>query len=54
MDCGKVEKVILAERVRAKENCKTFGLDTGEPSCFFTTRFLNGLYSAVKNQRSGK
>jgi predicted hydrocarbon binding protein len=23
---------------------------SGKPSCFFTTGFLNGLFSAVKNQ----
>jgi predicted hydrocarbon binding protein/KaiC/GvpD/RAD55 family RecA-like ATPase len=38
------------ETIRMRENCETFGLNTGEPSCFFTTGFLNGLFSAVKNQ----
>jgi len=32
-----------------KENCETFGLDTGEPTCNFTTGFLNGFFSTVKN-----
>jgi predicted hydrocarbon binding protein/KaiC/GvpD/RAD55 family RecA-like ATPase len=40
----------LGETIRMWENCETFGLKTGEPSCFFTTGFLNGLFSAVKNQ----
>jgi predicted hydrocarbon binding protein/KaiC/GvpD/RAD55 family RecA-like ATPase len=40
----------LGETIRMRENCETFGLATGEPSCFFTTGFLNGLFSAVKNQ----
>jgi len=45
-----VGKVTVDETVRIKENCETFGLETGELSCFFTTGFLNGLFSAVKNQ----
>jgi predicted hydrocarbon binding protein len=40
----------LGETIRMRENCETFGLTTGEPSCFFTTGFLNGLFSAIKNQ----
>jgi predicted hydrocarbon binding protein len=46
-----VGKVTLGKTIRMWENCETFGLRTGEPSCFFTTGFLNGLFSAVKNQR---
>ena len=46
----KVGKVTLGETIRMKENCESFALQTGEPSCFFTTAFLNGLFSAVKNQ----
>jgi predicted hydrocarbon binding protein len=40
----------VGETIRMKENCESFALETGEPSCFFTTGFLNGLVSAVKNQ----
>jgi len=50
MDYCRVGKIILGETIRMKENCETFGVETGEPSCFFTTGFLNGLFSAVKNQ----
>jgi len=50
MSYCKVGKVTLGETIRIKENCEVFGLETGEPSCFFTTGFLNGLFSAVKNQ----
>jgi predicted hydrocarbon binding protein len=58
MDYCKVGKITLrprsgqalGETIRMKESCETFGLDTGEPSCFFTTAFLNGLFSAVKEQ----
>jgi len=50
MDYCKVGKVTLGETIKIKENCETFGLETGGPSCFFTTGFLNGLFSAVKNQ----
>ncbi|MGD2147971.1 MAG: ATPase domain-containing protein [Anaerolineae bacterium] len=41
---------VLSETLRIRENCEALGLDTGEPSCFFTTAFLNGLFSAVKEQ----
>jgi predicted hydrocarbon binding protein/KaiC/GvpD/RAD55 family RecA-like ATPase len=50
MEYCKVGKIALGETIRMKENCEAFGLETGEPSCFFTTGFLNGLYSAVKSQ----
>jgi predicted hydrocarbon binding protein/KaiC/GvpD/RAD55 family RecA-like ATPase len=50
MEYCKVGKITLGETIRMKENCETFGLDTGEPTCHFTTGFLNGFFSAVKNQ----
>jgi predicted hydrocarbon binding protein/KaiC/GvpD/RAD55 family RecA-like ATPase len=50
MNACKVGKVTLGETVTMKENCEAFGLETGEPSCFFTTGFLNGFFSAIKNQ----
>jgi predicted hydrocarbon binding protein/KaiC/GvpD/RAD55 family RecA-like ATPase len=50
MEYCKVGKITLGETIRMKENCESFGLETGEPTCFFTTGFLNGLFSAVKNQ----
>jgi predicted hydrocarbon binding protein/KaiC/GvpD/RAD55 family RecA-like ATPase len=50
MNYCKVGKITLGETIRMGENCESFALETGEPSCFFTTGFLNGLYSAVKNQ----
>jgi predicted hydrocarbon binding protein/KaiC/GvpD/RAD55 family RecA-like ATPase len=40
----------LGETIRIGENCESFALETGEPSCFFTTGFLNGLFSAARNQ----
>jgi predicted hydrocarbon binding protein len=46
----KVGKITLGETIRMKENCETFGLKTEEPSCFFTTGFLNGFFSTVRNQ----
>jgi predicted hydrocarbon binding protein len=50
----KVGKVTMDETIRIKENCESFSTSlftiTEEPSCFFTTGFLNGLFSAVKNQ----
>ena len=50
----KVGKVTLGETVRIRENCEslrtTILKHEKQPSCFFTTGFLNGLFSAVKNQ----
>jgi predicted hydrocarbon binding protein/KaiC/GvpD/RAD55 family RecA-like ATPase len=46
----KVGKVTLDETIRMKENCESFGLETGEPSCYFTTGFLNGLFASVKGK----
>jgi len=50
----KVGKVTLGETIRIRENCEslrtTILRHEKQPSCFFTTGFLNGLFSAVKNQ----
>ena len=50
----KVGKITMDETIRIRENCENLSLElftaTEEPSCFFTTGFLNGLFSAVKNQ----
>ena len=51
----KVGKVTVDETIRIVENCESSGtkmLMTKEkvPSCYFTTGFLNGFFSAVKNQ----
>jgi predicted hydrocarbon binding protein/KaiC/GvpD/RAD55 family RecA-like ATPase len=48
MEHCKVGKIAMGETIRMWENCETFALETGEPSCYFTTGFLNGLFSAVK------
>ncbi len=54
MNYCKVGKVTLGETVRIRENCEslrtTILIHEKQPSCFFTTGFLNGLFSAVKNQ----
>jgi predicted hydrocarbon binding protein/KaiC/GvpD/RAD55 family RecA-like ATPase len=50
MDYCKVGKVEPGETIRIWDNCESFGLETGQPSCNFTTGFLNGLFSTVKNQ----
>jgi predicted hydrocarbon binding protein len=54
MNYCKVGKVTLGETIRIRENCETIqtALFTTirEPSCYFTTGFLNGLFLAVKNQ----
>jgi len=54
MNHCKVGKVTLGETIRIWDNCEAmrtkFFTDMEEPSCFFTTGFLNGLFSAVKNQ----
>jgi predicted hydrocarbon binding protein/KaiC/GvpD/RAD55 family RecA-like ATPase len=54
MNYCKVGKVTLGETARIKENCEplriTIMKHEPQPSCFFTTGFLNGLFSAVKKQ----
>jgi len=50
----KVGKVTLGETMRIEGNCenaltKLFPLEIKEPSCYFTTGFLNGFFAAVKN-----
>ena len=51
----KVGKVTAGETIKIEDNCESFymklnRINSQEPSCFFTTGFLNGLFSAVKNQ----
>jgi len=50
----KVGKVTMDETIRIRENCESFSTSlftiTEQPSCFFTTGFINGLFSAVRNQ----
>ncbi len=46
----KVGKITIGEKIRIRENCESFMIKADEPSCFFTTGFLNGFFSAVKNQ----
>jgi len=52
---SKVGKVSVGEAIRIVENCessqtKIFTTKEKGPSCYFTTGFLNGFFSAVKNQ----
>jgi predicted hydrocarbon binding protein/KaiC/GvpD/RAD55 family RecA-like ATPase len=51
MDTCKVGKINLGETLVIEDNCESFGLRPGQPSCFFTTGFLNGLFSVVKDQQ---
>jgi predicted hydrocarbon binding protein/KaiC/GvpD/RAD55 family RecA-like ATPase len=51
----KVGKVTMEETIKIKENCEPLEIELSltkpeEPCCFFTTGFLNGLFSAVKSQ----
>ena len=51
----KVGTVTANETIRIRENCESlwtryYTTKWDEPSCFFTTGFLNGFFSAVKNQ----
>jgi len=56
MDHCKVGKVSMGETIRMKENVEStlesyvFAAERKEPCCYFTTGFLNGFFSAVKNQ----
>jgi predicted hydrocarbon binding protein len=45
----KVGKVSMDETMRMKKNCESFGIEVEQPTCFFTTGFLNGFFSAVNN-----
>jgi predicted hydrocarbon binding protein/KaiC/GvpD/RAD55 family RecA-like ATPase len=50
----KVGKVTAGETIKIEDNCESFHmklnkLRSQEPSCFFMTGFLNGVFSAVKN-----
>jgi predicted hydrocarbon binding protein len=52
----KVGKVTVDETMRIVENCEScapkhyFPTKLEGPSCYFTTGFLNGFFSTVKNQ----
>ena len=50
MNYCKVGKVIMNNALRIYENSERIGMKTKEPSCYFTTGFLNGLFYAIKNQ----
>jgi predicted hydrocarbon binding protein len=55
MNHCKVGLVSMDEAIRIRENCessytKVFTTKCKEPSCYFTTGFLNGLLSSVKGQ----
>jgi predicted hydrocarbon binding protein/KaiC/GvpD/RAD55 family RecA-like ATPase len=50
----RVGKVSMDETIRMKENVESlrtllFATERREPCCYFTTGFLNGFFSAVKN-----
>ncbi len=46
----KVGRVSMGETLKMMQNCESFMVKAEEPSCSFTTGFLNGFYSTVKNQ----
>jgi len=50
MEYCKVGTVTLGKTIRILENCERFGMKTKEPSCYFTTGFLNGFFYATRNQ----
>ncbi len=55
MNHCKVGEITLGETIRLEGNCESLSMNfftpkPEEPSCFFTTGFLNGFFSAVKNQ----
>jgi KaiC/GvpD/RAD55 family RecA-like ATPase/predicted hydrocarbon binding protein len=49
MNYSKVGKVTVGDTIRIRENCESIHF-IRQPSCFFTTGFLNSLFSAVKNK----
>jgi len=51
----KVGKVTADETIKIEDNCESFWMKhtkvrSQEPCCYFTSGFLNGLFSAVNNQ----
>lgn len=50
MEYCKVGKVSIEETIKIVESCESYTIKAKEPYCFFTTGFLNGFFSAVKNQ----
>ena len=55
LDYCKVGKVSMGETIRMRESCesvfyKFMTKKREEPTCYFTTGFVNGFFSTVKNQ----
>jgi predicted hydrocarbon binding protein len=46
----KVGKLSFNDTIKIAQNCESFIIRSKEPSCHFTTGFLNGFFSVVKNQ----
>lgn len=51
----KVGKVTMGETIKIEDNCESFymklvTLKAEEPCCYFTTGFLNGFFTVVKNK----
>jgi KaiC/GvpD/RAD55 family RecA-like ATPase/predicted hydrocarbon binding protein len=46
----RVGQITAGDTIRIVQNCESVFTRSKEPSCHFTTGFLNGLFSAVKNQ----
>lgn len=46
----KVGIMSINRTVKILENCESFGSKNKAPSCHFTTGFLNGFFSSIKNQ----
>jgi KaiC/GvpD/RAD55 family RecA-like ATPase/predicted hydrocarbon binding protein len=55
MNDFRVGKVTAGDTIRIEHNIESmrtaYWTNSDQPSCYFTTGFLNGLFSAVKNQR---
>jgi predicted hydrocarbon binding protein len=54
MEHCKVGRIEMGDTVRMWENCECYATDLmmegEEPSCYFTTGFLNGLFSSVRDE----
>jgi predicted hydrocarbon binding protein/KaiC/GvpD/RAD55 family RecA-like ATPase len=46
----KVGKVSVDTKVKIRECCESVFMNAKEPSCFFTTGFVNGFFSTVRDQ----
>jgi len=50
MEYCKVGRITTDDTIKILENSERFGMKTQEPSCYFTTGFLNGFLYTTQNK----